>query len=286
LVQNNILKPEIVSEPIEDDISKELLGEKSNESLVEKQPEIQQEQTVESEVESEIRENLKIQFLDDVMVPDAVKSFVNEVVFLQQGRFQRDMKVFEGRIESRLRKEFEMKLEENRLNLSEISEEYMSEGKESNGTVKDANGSDVKSVGKVKVNESLKRTSQIEISSDEEEVTKKLVGQLQRQIDEESFVEVSQEKVVKPKVTELLVKLKRKTHKRVRNSDSDSEGETGNSGKRPVRRQRLRKRQSRNGSRLIQDNQSHRLNDREIAKEAEMKAECLRMKKIADDDRK
>ena len=92
------------------------------------------------------------------------------------------------------------------------------------------------------MNESLKRTSQIDISSDEEEVNKQLVNQLQRQIDEESIVEFSQEKVVELKVTEPLVKLKGKTHKRVRNSDSDSEGETGNSGKRPVRRQRLRKR--------------------------------------------
>ena len=47
---------------------------------------------VESEVLSEGEENLKIQFSDDVMIPDEVKSFVNEVMFLQEGRFKRDMK--------------------------------------------------------------------------------------------------------------------------------------------------------------------------------------------------
>jgi hypothetical protein len=135
LVENNILDPEIVSEVIEDDISNKLLGEKVSEPSVERQSEVQQEEIVEPEVLSEGEGNLKIQFSDDVVIPDTIKSFVHKVMFLQEGRFQRDMKELECRVESRvenkLRKEFELKLVESRLNLSDISEDYVSEGEES-----------------------------------------------------------------------------------------------------------------------------------------------------------
>jgi hypothetical protein len=279
LVENNILDPDIVSEVIEDDISNEPLGEKVNEPSVERQSEVQQEEIVEPEVLSEGEGNLKIQFSEDVVILDTIKSFLHEVMFLQEGRFQRDMKELECRVESRvenkLRKEFELKLAESRLNLSDMSEDYVSEGEESNGTVKDLNEVEVRNVGSVRTNESVDIERQIEISSDEEDVNKQLVDQLQKEIDEESITEDSQVKVKGPKTNELLVKLKRVVHKRPRNSDSDTEGESENVRKRPVRRQKAKKCQNREG-----------LNDRQIAKEAEMRAECERMKKIADDDRK
>ena len=45
------------------------------------------------------------------MIPEAIKSFVKEVMFLQEGRFKRDMKELEcrveNRVESKLREEFE-----------------------------------------------------------------------------------------------------------------------------------------------------------------------------------
>lgn len=66
------------------------------------------------------------------MIPDEIKAFVNEVIFLQEGRFKKEIK--------ELRKEFEMKLAESRMDLSEISDEYISDEEEVNDTVK--NGSE------------------------------------------------------------------------------------------------------------------------------------------------
>ena len=79
LVQNNILDPEIVMEPVEDESS----VEKSSESLVDEQPEVRQSQAVEPEIV--LKNTIKKQFSDDVMIPDEIKALVNEVIFLQEG---------------------------------------------------------------------------------------------------------------------------------------------------------------------------------------------------------
>ena len=168
-----------------------------------------------------------------------------------------------------------MKLAEKRLNLSDISKDYISEGEESNGTVKDLNEGKVRNVGSVITDESVEIERQIEISSDEEHVNKQLVDKLQKEIDEESLAEDTQEKVKGLKVNELVVTVNRVVHKRPRDSDSDTDEESENLKKRPVRRQRAKKGQNR-----------EELNERQREKEAKMRAECERMKKIADDDRK
>ena len=172
-----------------------------------------------------------------------------------------------------------MKLAESRMDLSEISDEYISDEEEVNDTVKN------RSESVATIVKSVKEGKSIETKKVNESLNKQLVETLQRQMDEESLVLANQEGVLGQKVEKSAVRVQRTVHKKVRNSDSDTEGEIDSSLKKPVRRQRLRKRQIVDRSGLTQGNPTSRLNEREQRKEAEMIAECMRMKKLADEDR-
>ena len=106
------------------------------------------------------------------MIPDEIKAFVNEVIFLQEGRFKKEIK--------ELIKEFEMKLAESRMDLSEISDEYISDEEEVNDTVKN------RSESVATIVKSVKEGKSIETKKVNESLNKQLVETLQRQMDEES----------------------------------------------------------------------------------------------------
>ena len=118
LVDNNILNTETVDEPIEDEIMNKALANKVNELLVKKHLEDQPERTLEANVLSEdsvTKKPLAIQ--DNVIVPYATKAFVNKVIFRQESRFKIKIK----QLEESLRAEFNQKLTDQKMDLSDIT---------------------------------------------------------------------------------------------------------------------------------------------------------------------
>jgi hypothetical protein len=81
LVETNILDAVSVDKPVDDEIVDEAQTENVDAPVTEDQ--------VNDAVESDEASEISLEVLDYVMVPDAVKSFVNEVIFLQNGQIKK-----------------------------------------------------------------------------------------------------------------------------------------------------------------------------------------------------
>jgi hypothetical protein len=194
---------------------------------------------------------------------------VNELIFQQDGRIKLQMEAAKTEmkeIEIRLRDDNEKKLKEIRedmlMNTSQISSEYVSEAED----VHEAS----------KMNESVTKSVK-DVSSEIDNINEDLVDNLPKKIVEAQAEEAMIKEPSTSKVTKVVVKLKRVTKKRARNSDSDEEPKSP-----VVRRSRRTKRVNVNYSSLTQGVLT---NSFQQQKEEDLEAERIQAKKIADDDR-
>ena len=217
LVGTNILDTVSVDKPVDDKIVDEAQTENVDAPVAEDQVNEAVESDEASEISLEIETKTELKVLDYVMVPDAVKSYVNEVIFLQNGQIKKQMEAAKQErieMEVRLREDYDRKLSEIRqdmlMNESKLSSEIVSEAEEVNKASK--------------VDESVTEDV-INVSSEIDDRNEKLVDNLQNEIAEEQAEEAAIEEPSTSKATEVVVKLKRVTKKRARNTDSDSDDE-------------------------------------------------------------
>jgi hypothetical protein len=274
LVETNILDTISVDKPVDEEIVDEASTENMDVPVTEDQVDDACESDVASEISLEVKTKTEVGIMDYVMVPDTFKSYVNEVNFLRDGRIAKQMEANKKEMEEmevRLREDYDRKLSEIRqsmlMNESKMSSEYLSETEGANEASK--------------VDKSVTEDV-INVSSEVDDRNEKLVDNLQNEIVEAQAEEATIEKPSTPKATEVVVKLKRVTKKRTRNSDSDSEEES----KGPLICRSSRRKLTVNYRSLTQGVTINRkLMAYRQQKEEELEAERIYAKKIADEDR-
>ena len=92
LMETNILDTVSVDKPVDDEIVDEAQTENVDAPVTEDQVNDAVESDEASEISHEIETKTELKVLDYVMVPDAVKSYVNEVIFLQNGQIKKKWK--------------------------------------------------------------------------------------------------------------------------------------------------------------------------------------------------